>query len=174
MKSSIAGGGLNKKPIDPLDNSEYVYSSLAYGKAYQLKVNYEGDLNQTAYRLDTKNVLINPLASFLSTTSNLLTTTLEVSSISEVQAAPGSPTIAYIRGNYGGLMAKTVTGSVTYVLAVPSIITGTGSIGAILSITDGSLSGSLLFHGRNLKIASSFNPNTVVFSGAKLPTSDTS
>lgn len=146
MKTSIAGGGLNKKPVDPLSNTEYVYSSLAYGKAYQLKVNYEGDLNQTAYHMGTP----------------------------EAQAAPGNPTIAYIRGNYGGLMAKTVTGSITYVLAVPSIITSTGSIGAVLSITDGSLSGSLLFHGKPLKSASSYNPSTVVFSGAQLPTSDTS
>lgn len=146
MKTSIAGGGLNKKPVDPLSNAEYVYSSLAYGKAYQLKVNYEGDLNQTAYDISTP----------------------------EAQAAPGNPTIAYIRGNYGGLMAKTVTGSITYVLAVPSIITSTGSIGAVLSITDGSLSGSLLFHGKPLKSASSYNPSTVVFSGAQLPTSDTS
>lgn len=156
MKTSIAGGGLNKKPVDPLSNTEYVYSSLAYGKAYQLKVNYEGDLNQTAYHIGTPSDL-------LATTLSEVLRIPEVLSTPEAQAAPGNPTIAYIRGNYGGLMAKTVTGSITYVFAVPSIITSTGSIGAVLSITDGSLSGSLLFHGKPLKSASSYNPSTVVF-----------
>jgi hypothetical protein len=46
-----------------------------------------------------------------------------------VYSAPGNPTIAYIRGNYGGITAKTITGGITYVLAIPSIIgTLTGSI----------------------------------------------
>lgn len=148
MKSSIAGGGLNKKPTDPLDNSEYTYSSLAYGKAYQIKMNYEGDLNQIAWNIGTSSMF------------------------PEASAAPGSPTIAYIKGNYGGLMAKTVTGSITYILAVPSIITSTGAIGNVLSINGGALSGSLLFHGKLLKNASTYNPTTVVFSGASLPTSD--
>lgn len=77
--ASISGGGLNKRPLDPLRNTEYVYSSLAFGKAYQVKADYEGDSlawdpSFTAY------------------------------------AAPGNPTTAIIRGNYGGIAAKTVTG----------------------------------------------------------------
>lgn len=169
LKSSIAGGGLNKKPVDPLSNAEYVYSSLAYGKAYQLKVNYEGDLNQTAWNSSNESSVLDTPSSLVS----LLTTTIS-SLAPEAQAAPGNPTIAYIRGNYGGLMAKTVTGSITYVLAVPSIITNSGSSGTFLTIESNTLSGSLLFNGKSLKAASSYNPNTVVFSGAKLPTSDTS
>lgn len=89
-------------------------------------------------------------------------------------AAPGLPTIAYIKGNYGGLTAKTLTGNTVYVLAVPSIVTNTGTIiGGFLEISTNSLSGTLLFNGKNLASASSFNPNVVVFSGASLPTSDT-
>jgi hypothetical protein len=46
FKGTIAGGGINKKPMDPLKNSEYTYSSLAEGKAYQVKAEYEGELAQ--------------------------------------------------------------------------------------------------------------------------------
>jgi hypothetical protein len=49
FKGTIAGGGINKKPVDPLKNTEYAYSSLAEGKAYQIKAEYEGELNQAAY-----------------------------------------------------------------------------------------------------------------------------
>jgi hypothetical protein len=35
--------------LDPLKNVEYTYSSLAEGKAYQIKAEYEGDLAQNAY-----------------------------------------------------------------------------------------------------------------------------
>lgn len=88
-------------------------------------------------------------------------------------AAPGAPTIAYIKGNYGGLAAKTVTGGITYVIAVPSIITNTGTLaGGYLSSS--SLSGTLLFNGKPLQGASTFNPNTVVYSGTGLPASDAS
>lgn len=141
LKTSIAGGGLNKKPVDPLDNTEYEYSSLAFGKAYQIKADYEGDLNQTSFHL-----------------------------IDEAMAAPGAPTISYIKGNFGGLTAKTVTGSTTYILAIPSIMTNTGSSGKIELIGNNALSGTLLFNGRNLKNASSFNPNTPhVFAGTGAP-----
>jgi hypothetical protein len=102
FKGTIAGGGLNKKPLDPLKNSEYAYSSLAEGKAYQIKAEYEGDLAQG---------------------------TMESPPVSDAAyAAAGNPTIAYIRGNYGGLMAKTTTGSLVYVLAVPGIITNSGTV----------------------------------------------
>lgn len=71
FRSSISGGGLSKKPVDPLKGADYVYSTLTEGKAYQIKVDYEGD----------------PIV------SNALTQT--------AYAAPGDPTVAYIRGNYG-------------------------------------------------------------------------
>ncbi|MDD2744939.1 MAG: FISUMP domain-containing protein [Candidatus Gracilibacteria bacterium] len=137
FRSSIAGGGLNKKPVDPLDSTEYTYSSLAYGKAYQIKANYEGDLAQTAWNLPE------------------LTT--------EAKAAPGAPSIVYIKGNYGGLTAKTIVGEFTYVLAVPSIITSLTGTGVREIGTGNTLSGTLLFNGKSLKNASSFNPTTVVY-----------
>ncbi|WP_377701314.1 hypothetical protein [Pseudoduganella sp. UC29_71] len=77
-----------------------------------------------------------------------------------------------MRGNYGGLAAKTQTGGWTYVLALPSIVTNTGSAGQSIEISANLLSGTLLFNGKNLTGASSFNPNVVVFSGSALPTSD--
>lgn len=73
LRTSIAGGGLNKKPIDPLDNAEYTYSTLAYGNAFQIQTEYEGDISQTASILP-QNYLIE-----------------------EAIAAPGAPNIAYIR-----------------------------------------------------------------------------
>lgn len=63
-------------------------------------------------------------------------------------------------------MAKTLTGGVTYILAVPSIISNTGSTNDFLRIEQDRLSGALLFPGKNLIGASSFNPNlTPIFSG---------
>ena len=135
FRSSIAGGGINKKPTDPLNNSEYTYSSLAFGKSYQIETDYEGDIDNT---------------------------TLALPSIThEALAAPGLPTISYIKGNYSGLMARTVTGSFTYILAIPSIITNTGSSATprIELANATTLSGTLLFHGRSLRNASPFNPN---------------
>ena len=35
--------GINKAPVDPLTQSYYTYSLLAYGNAYQIQANYEGD-----------------------------------------------------------------------------------------------------------------------------------
>lgn len=136
LHSSISGGGLDGKPTDPLKNTDYAYSTLAFGKAYQVKVDYEGDLAH----------------------SNIIQTTY---------AAPGNPTVAFVRGNYGGIAAKTQTGNVTYVLAVPSIVTGSGiTAGATLEICPSTLSGTLLLNGRNLVGGSSFNPCSVVHSGA--------
>jgi hypothetical protein len=144
FKSSISGGGLNEKPTDPLNNKEYSYSELADGKAYQLKVDYEGDLNQTA---------------------------MDTSLVNSASAAPGDPTIAYIRGNFGGLAAKTTTGSTVFVIAIPSIMSNTGSAGVPIELRGtNALSGALLFNGQNLRGANSFNPNVVVFTGSKSTT----
>lgn len=56
LHTSISGGGLGSKPVDPLKKTEYTYSSLAFGNAYQLKAEYEGDdlvvassITETAY-----------------------------------------------------------------------------------------------------------------------------
>ncbi|MDD2745404.1 MAG: prepilin-type N-terminal cleavage/methylation domain-containing protein [Candidatus Gracilibacteria bacterium] len=149
LRTSISGGGLSKKPVDPLDNSEYEYSSLAFGKAYQIKAEYEGDLNQTAYQLNTPSLT------------------------EEASAAPGAPSIAYIKGNYGGLVAKTVTGSMTYALAIPSIMTNTGTANIPIIIENNHLSGALLFNGKNLKNASTFNPISVVYGKAGDPSTST-
>lgn len=143
LHTSIAGGGLDSKPVDPLKNTDYAYSTLAEGKAYQIQAAYEGDVS--AYH--------SPL-------------------VTEAYAASGDPTIAYIRGNFGGLVAKTSTGNMVYTLAIPSIMTGSG-ITAGSSVTTSSLSGALLFHGKALKNSNSFNPNTVVFSGSKVNPGDT-
>jgi prepilin-type N-terminal cleavage/methylation domain-containing protein len=140
FKGTIAGGGLNKKPLDPLKNTEYGYSSLAEGKAYQLKAEYEGDLAQNAAD-----------AGFLAGTAH---------------AEAGNPSVAYVRGNFGGLTAKVSTGGFVYVLAIPSILTNSGGV-AGASAPIGSLSGSLLFNGKALRGASTFPPGAVVHSGAK-------
>lgn len=145
LHTSISGGGLDSRPTDPLNGAEFTYSKLAFGKAYQIKATYEGDAG------------------------------LAMPWVPTAFAAPGNPTTAYIKGNYGGLTAKTVTGSTTYVLAVPSIVTGSGiAPGALVEISGNALSGTLQFNGKNLTGASSFNPNTVVFSGSSLPLNDAS
>jgi hypothetical protein len=139
FKGTIAGGGLNKKPLDPLKNTEYGYSSLTEGKAYQLSAEYEGDLAQNAAD-----------AGFLAGTAH---------------AEAGNPTVAYVRGNFGGLSAKASTGGMIYVLAVPSILTSSGSAGA--SVPIGSLSGTLVFNGKALRGGSTFVPGQAAYTGSK-------
>lgn len=143
----MGSAGLSKKPTDPLRNTEYTYSVLKYGSAYSLKTDYEGD--SVAY----------------------------AGVLNQANAAPGNPLIAYIRGNYGGVVAKTQTGSTSsttiYVLAIPSIISSTGSTGQTIEISANVLSGMLLLHGKSNTTGISFNPNAVVFSGTSLPKDDT-
>lgn len=125
---SAAGVKLSKKPTDPLKNTqEYTYSKVAYGNSYQLKTDWEGD-----------SISFGNFPQFLSINSAL--------------AANGIPTISYIKGNYGGLVAKTQTGSITCILALPSIIVNTGSASTpvIALETNNLLSGSLLLHRGNL------------------------
>lgn len=63
-----------------------------------------------------------------------------------VYASSGNPLITYIKGNYNGMVAKTVTGSTIYVIATPSITTSTGTLGSNIDVT--TLSGKLLYHGQ--------------------------
>lgn len=148
LHTSISGGGIDGKPTDPLKGNDYAYSILAETNAYQIKTEYEGDLAW----------------------SNLLPNT--------AYAAAGAPSIAYVRGNFGGLVARTTTGSVVYVVTTPSILTNSGiTAGASVELKNNSLSGTLLFNGKNLTGASSFNPgaaSSLVYSGATLPKDDAS
>lgn len=99
---------------------EFTYSTLAYGKAYQIKVDYEGNI-----------VASSGIGNFVETAS----------------AAPGNPTLSYIKGNYNGIAAKTQTGGVTYLIATPSIVTGQpGATGSGFEVIS-ALSNKLLVHG---------------------------
>ncbi|OIP52967.1 hypothetical protein AUK10_03100 [Candidatus Gracilibacteria bacterium CG2_30_37_12] len=96
-----AGGvSLNRKPTDPLNIAkEYNYSRLAYGKAYQIKADYEGD------SISFRNLPF----------------------VDQTYAASGDPQISYVAGNYNGVVAKTQTGGTTYVLAIPSLFINTST-----------------------------------------------
>ena len=111
--TALSAGGIrmSKKPTDPLTpTKEYKYSTLAFGSAYQLQADYEGD-----------NVSLRPA----------------VPGIDIALAAPGDPTITYVKGNYNGVVVKTSTGSpnTIYLLAVPSLFLATGSGIVVLSTT---------------------------------------
>lgn len=69
LHTSVTGGGIDSRPIDPLKGTEYTYATLAESKAYQIKAEYENDLGQTAIEYP----------------------------VSTAYAAPGAPTIAYVR-----------------------------------------------------------------------------
>ena len=47
---------LSKKVIDPLDSTEYWYSKIAYGSAYQLSAKFEWDVSVFNYSNDTTNL----------------------------------------------------------------------------------------------------------------------
>lgn len=150
---SAGGGRLNKKPSDPLNQKEYVYSILKYGNAFQIKADYEGD-NVTYIK--------NPFF------------------IDPVFAASGNPTLSYIKGTYNGITAKTQTGTTTCILALPSIISNTGSstTPTIALETNNLLSGSLLIHKGNLsgtpfKSNLTGTNNPIVYCSGALPSNDT-
>ncbi|MDD5377025.1 MAG: prepilin-type N-terminal cleavage/methylation domain-containing protein [Candidatus Gracilibacteria bacterium] len=144
---SSVGAKMNKKPTDPLIASkEYTYSKLAYGNAYQIKTDWEGD--SIAYRNDI---------------------------IDQANAASGNPILSYIKGNYNGVVAKTQTGTTTCILALPSIITNTGSANQTIALeTNNLLSGSLLIHKGKLS-GTPFKPsltetnNPIVYCSGSLP-----
>lgn len=109
--NAITAGGIkiSRKPMDPLITAkEYTYSTTAFGSAYQVKTDYEGD-----------NV------SFQSA----------VPGFDTALAASGNPTITYVKGNYNGIVAKTQTGGVIYIVAVPSLFMNTGLGTVVLPAT---------------------------------------
>lgn len=94
-----------------------------------------------------------------------------ISWIDQTYAATNNPTLAYIQGNYNGLAVKTQTGTLTYILAVPSIITsqtGTNQSFEVIS----ALSNKILVNGKTNSGGIVFIPS-IVFSGTFLPTNDT-
>lgn len=62
----------------------------------------------------------------------------------------------------------------TFILAVPSIISNTGSTGTPLSIDTGNtLSGALLMHGGSNTAGIIYNPNKIVYQSGSLPSNST-
>ncbi|MFZ4461177.1 MAG: type II secretion system protein [Patescibacteria group bacterium] len=140
----LNSSALNKAPTDPLTQKAYTYSVLSYGNAYSLKADYEG----------SAPVAIAPAL------------------IEQAHADAGTPNIVYVRGTYQGISAATQASNVYYVLAIPSIISSIGNPGDNIEISANLLSGKLLFSGKDIASPSTFNPNTVVYSGASLPEDD--
>ncbi|EKD30231.1 MAG: hypothetical protein ACD_78C00115G0015 [uncultured bacterium (gcode 4)] len=87
--------------------------------------------------------------------------------IPQTYASSGNPTLTYIKGNYNGIVAKTETGSMVYLLAVPSLITtGSGALDPAKFLIHGQTnSGGLA----NAVIASKL----LVYSSGSLPSNDT-
>lgn len=138
-----AGVRSSKKLTDPLLGTEYGYATLAYGKAYQFRADWEGD---TLVRGDSRIV-------------------------DSAYAAPGNPTIAYIKGNYAGYVAKTLTGGMTCILAVPSLIVSQSGAALTGSVDFLSLSNRFLMHGQSNTQGVRFTPQPgLCFS--VLPTDD--
>lgn len=70
----------------------------------------------------------------------------EAALIPEANAATGNPVLAYLKGNYNGIAAKTISGSTVYLVATPSIITSqSGATGSGFDIIN-DLPSKLLVH----------------------------
>jgi len=111
-------GQLSKKVLDPSTESEYTYSRLNTKKEYQIAAVIEGDL------------WINSSPHFSSVT----------------HAAWTNPWIAYVKWNYNWMLAKVQTWAVTYVLAVPTIISWDISVTDIINLQQ---SNKLVYNGKN-------------------------
>ena len=131
------GAKISKKPSDPLNAAK----NYTYSKL---------DLGNT-YQLQTDWEGDN----------------IAYSSFSIATAASGNPSLAYIKGNYNGVVAKTRTGGITYVLAMPSIVTTQS--GTSLDIL--TLSGKMLLHGQTNSGGIAYIPR-LVFSSGSLPSND--
>lgn len=147
VMNALSAGGMkmSRKPTDPLTpDKEYTYSILAYGSAYQLKTDYEGD-----------SVSFRPF----------------VPGIDTALAASGNPTIVYLKGSYNGIAAKTQTGNITYLVATPSIITSqTGATGSGFDVIT-TLANKLFIHGQTNSGGINYTAKLVFSSGA-LPSTD--
>ena len=141
--SSSSGGG--KRVVDPLDGSEYLYSVLSAGSAFQIKGEFENA----------------PLAAASTHSPSLL--------VEDTYAyASGSLTrFASVRGNYNGLAAKVATGGLTYVIATPGIVADLSGSADI-----GTLSGKIFVNGKKISDTPAFTPVMVYSTGSFPAASD--
>lgn len=140
FKSTMRGGWINTIPTDPLNKSEYIYSSLTNGKAYQILASYE------------KNVEYSHIDAFTET----------------AYAASERPNIAYVRGNYFGLISKVSIGNSICVITVPSLLVSMG-VGTTGYIEIGTLTGAVIFHWHETSGTQGFVPGFPVHCGDSLP-----
>ena len=74
------------------------------------------------------------------------------------------------------MVARAYTGSMYYFVALPSILTNTGTASSVLEIKSDVLSGTLLLSGKSTASGIVFNPNapaSIVFSGTIAPSTTT-
>ena len=81
-------------------------------------------------------------------------------------AATGKPALAYIKGTFNGVAVKVSTGGTVNILAVPNIMTASGTV----SISDGSPAGFMV-NGQTNSGGLIFTPK-LVFSSGSLPAND--
>jgi len=163
---------INKKPIDPLNNSEYIYSLLSYGNSYQIKSSYEWDSlsydNTTENRkYRTENTTTKNWIYKIENNSNIF------NPINKVQASTWNPKIAYIKWTYQWIVVKTTTWSTICILATPSIITNTWTVWNTYEIWSNILSWTLLYHWQSTSSWIYYNPNKPIYCSTSLPTNDT-
>ena len=82
-------------------------------------------------------------------------------------AATGKPALAYIKGTYNGVAAKVSTGGTINILAVPNIMTASGTV----ALADGVPTGFMVY-GQSNSGGLIFTPK-LVFSSGSLPANDT-
>jgi prepilin-type N-terminal cleavage/methylation domain-containing protein len=184
---NILGAGavkMNKKPTDPLKiTKEYSYSKLAYGRAYQIKTDYEGDRVSYRNSSSSPSSLLSSLSDLSSISesskSNLSSTSqpsqssklslssffLSPFSINQTFAASGDPSLTYIQGTYNGIAANTQSGGIQYIFAIPSLFINSGT--GIVTISSTTSTGFFL-NGQTNSGGILFTP-TLVYSSGSLP-----
>lgn len=92
-------GKISTKPVDPLTKNEYAYSVTNMKNEFQIGAIYENYTSLVAPGLFVSDSFVN-----------------------EAHAGVGTMK-AMVRGNYNGKFVKTNSGSTTYILGAPSILT---------------------------------------------------
>ncbi|MDD2870380.1 MAG: FISUMP domain-containing protein [Candidatus Gracilibacteria bacterium] len=171
---------LDKIPTDPLTDKKYVYSTTNTRQEFQLAGAMEGD----EISMNNEQGIMNNVASSPLTRVQSLAGRGELRGVlnTETQAAEKTARLK-ISGSYNGKLLKVSTGSTDYVLAVPSIITSSGTDLQVISANNYlayngyknlpfQYAGTYKTDGEtNLNLVNS--SNLVIFSGSLTTLSDT-
>lgn len=143
---NILSVNINKNPLDPLDGTEYTYSTNTSRGSYQLKANLENKL-QSYNPINNWNFVINSF-----NISNIFENSITTN------ATATWTTVCYVKWTFNWLIERTNTWDTNYILAVPWLIIWWD---ADPNLDYGSLSGKVICNWLTNPCIIDYKPTTV-------------